>query len=142
MAELTVSVDDNLHGAYGLLTSIADELQIEGEPLAAAVASAIQRHRGMFAGKAGLSQDKEVGLFGELLVLEYLINNIGAGPAVRVLAGPAVRGARLRLHRRASRDQDHLGRAAPAHDAWVHPTRSAAWRAAEPGLDPAHPQQL
>ena len=82
MAELTVFVDDNLHGAYGLLTSIADELQIEGEPLAAAVASAIQRHRGMFAGKAGLSQDKEVGLFGELLVLEYLINKIGAGPAV------------------------------------------------------------
>ena len=97
MAELTVVVEDNLHGAYGLLTSIADELQIEGEPLAAAVASAIQRHRDMFAGKAALSQDKEVGLFGELLVLEYLIDKIGAGPAVRVLAGAAVRGARLRL---------------------------------------------
>ena len=88
MAELTVFVDDNLHGAYGLLTSIADEVQIEGEPLAAAVASAIQRHRGMFAGKAGLSQEKEVGLFGELLVLEYLINKIGAGPAVGAWQGP------------------------------------------------------
>lgn len=82
MAELTVFVDDNLHGAYGLLTSIADELQIEGEPLAAAVASSIQRHRGIFTRKAGLSPDKEVGLFGELLVLEYLIDNIGAGQAV------------------------------------------------------------
>ncbi len=88
MAELTVAVDDNLHGAYGLLTSIADELQIEGEPLAVAVASAIQKHRGMFAGKAGLSPDKEVGLFGELLVLEYLINKIGAGPAVASWQGP------------------------------------------------------
>lgn len=88
LAELTVFVDDNLHGAYGLLTSIADELQIEGEPLAAAVASAIQRHRGVFAGKAGLSSDKEVGLFGELLVLEYLINKIGAGPAVASWQGP------------------------------------------------------
>lgn len=82
MAELTIFVDDNIHGAYGLLTSIANELQIEGTPLAAAVASSIQRHRGMFAGKAGLSQEKEVGLFGELLVLEYLINKIGAGPAI------------------------------------------------------------
>jgi len=88
IAELTVSVDDNLHGAYGLLTSIADGLQIEGEPLAAAVASAIQKHRGMFAGKAGLSQDKEVGLFGELLVLEYLIDNVGGGPAAESWQGP------------------------------------------------------
>ena len=106
MAELTVVVEDNVHGAYGLLTSIADELQLEGEPLAAAVASAIAKHRDMFAGKAALSQDKEVGLFGELLVLEYLIDKIGAGPAVAVLAGTAVRGARLRLRRRASGGQD------------------------------------
>lgn len=88
IAELTVSVDDNLHGAYGLLTSIADGLQLEGEPLAAAVASAIQKHRGMFAGKAGLSQDKEIGLFGELLVLEYLIENVGGGPAAESWQGP------------------------------------------------------
>lgn len=88
MAELTVLVDGNLHAAYGLLTSIADGLQLEGEPLAAAVASAIQSHRGIFAGKAGLSQDKEVGLFGELLVLEYLINKTGAGPAVGAWQGP------------------------------------------------------
>ncbi|WP_457188665.1 PD-(D/E)XK motif protein [Nocardioides sp. P5_E3] len=88
MAELTVFVDDNLHGAYGLLTSIADQVQLEHEPLAAAVASAIAKHRGMFAGKAALSQDKEVGMFGELLVLEYLIGKIGAGPAVQSWQGP------------------------------------------------------
>lgn len=85
---LTVKVEDNLHGAYGLLTSVADQLQIEHEPLAAAVAKAIRTHRDMFAGKAGLSPDKEVGLFGELLVLEYLINHIGAGPAVGSWQGP------------------------------------------------------
>ena len=88
LAELTVAVEDNLHGAYGLLTSIADQLQLEQEPLAAAVATAITKHRNMFAGKAGLSQDKEVGLYGELLVLEYLIGNIGAGPAVASWQGP------------------------------------------------------
>lgn len=88
LAELTVMVEDNLHGAYGLLTSIADQVQLEGEPLAAAVATAIAKHRSMFAGKAALSQNKEVGLFGELLVLEYLIGKIGAGPAVESWQGP------------------------------------------------------
>lgn len=88
LGELTVFVEDNLHGAYGLLTSIADQVQLEHQPLAAAVASTIQKHRSMFAGKAGLSQDKEVGLYGELLVLEYLINKIGAGPAVASWQGP------------------------------------------------------
>jgi len=88
LAELTVMVEDNLHGAYGLLASIADQVQLEGEPLAAAVATAIAKHRSMFAGKAALSQDKEVGLFGELLMLEYLIDKIGAGPAVESWQGP------------------------------------------------------
>lgn len=88
LAELIVMVEDNLHGAYGLLTSIADQVQLEREPLAAAVASAIAKHRGMFAGKAALSQDKEVGMFGELLVLEFLLGIVGAGPAVESWQGP------------------------------------------------------
>lgn len=88
LAELTVAVEDNLRAAYGLLTSIADQLQVAKEPLAVAVASAIANHRGMFAGKAGLSQEREVGLFGELLVLEYLIGKIGAGPAAASWQGP------------------------------------------------------
>ena len=87
-AELTVMVEDNVHGAYGLLTSIADQVQLEAEPLAAAVATAIDKHRDIFAGNTALSQDKEVGLFGELLVLEYLIATIGAGKAVETWQGP------------------------------------------------------
>ena len=88
LAELTVVVEDNLHAAYGLLTSVADQMQLGSEPLAAAVAVAIAQHRGMFAGKAALSEDKEVGLFGELLVLEYLIDKIGPGPAMEAWQGP------------------------------------------------------
>jgi hypothetical protein len=88
VAELTVVVEDNVHGAYGLLVTVADRLQMEGEPLAAAVATAIAKHRNTFAGKAALSLDKEVGLFGELLVLEDLIGRIGAGPAVQSWQGP------------------------------------------------------
>ncbi|WP_245713536.1 PD-(D/E)XK motif protein [Nocardia vaccinii] len=88
LAELTVIVEDNLHGAYSLLTSTADQLQLEHAPLAVAVATAITKHRNVFASKTGLSQDREIGLYGELLVLEYLIGEVGAGPAVVAWQGP------------------------------------------------------
>ncbi|WP_329414593.1 PD-(D/E)XK motif protein [Nocardia vinacea] len=88
LAELTVAVEDNLHGAYGLLTSTADQLQLEKAPLAVAVATAITKHRNMFASKAGLSQDREIGLYGELLVLDYLIGKVGTGPVIASWQGP------------------------------------------------------
>lgn len=88
LAELTVVVQENVHGAYGLLVTVADRLQLAGEPLAAAVTTAIAEHRNTFAGKEALSQDKEVGLFGELLVLKHLIGSIGAGSAVQSWQGP------------------------------------------------------
>jgi len=88
LAELTVVVEGNVHGAYGLLASVADQLQLVGDPLAAAVATAVAKHRNLFAGKSGLSPEKEVGLFGELLVLEYLIGQLGPGPAVESWQGP------------------------------------------------------
>ncbi len=88
LAELTVSVDGNVHGAYGLLAAVADELQLHDEPLAAAVAIAITKHRNLFGGKEGLTAEKEIGLFGELMVLEYLIGKIGAGPAIGSWQGP------------------------------------------------------
>lgn len=88
LGELTVSIEGNVHGAYGLLTSVADQLQLHQEPLAAAVATAVTKHRDLFAGKTGLSAEKELGLFGELLVLDFLINKIGAGPAVEAWQGP------------------------------------------------------
>lgn len=88
LGELTVSVEGNVHGAYGLLTTVADQLQLHDEPLAAAVATSVTKHRDLFAGKARLSTDKEVGLFGELLVVDFLISRIGAGPAVQSWQGP------------------------------------------------------
>jgi len=88
LAELTVRVEGNAHGAYGLLATIADELQIDKLPLAAAVAAGVARHRNVFASRGALTPEKEVGLFGELLFLEFLIHQIGAGPAVDAWQGP------------------------------------------------------
>jgi len=88
VAELTVRVEGSVHGAYGLLATIADELQIEKMPLAAAVAAAVTRHRNVFASRGALTTEKEVGLLGELLFLEYLIHQVGAGPATASWQGP------------------------------------------------------
>lgn len=88
VAEITVTVDNNLHAAYGLLTSVADQLQLQNEPLASAVALAVTQHRQMFAANAALSVDKEIGLFGELLVLQFLITQFGPGPAATAWQGP------------------------------------------------------
>jgi hypothetical protein len=88
LAELTVRVEGNVHGAYGLLATIADELQIEKMPLAAAVAAGVARHRTVFASRGALTTEMEVGIFGELLFLEFLIHQIGAGPAIATWQGP------------------------------------------------------
>lgn len=89
LAELTVRVEDSVHGAYGLLATIADELQIEEMPLAAAVAAGVARHRNVFASRGAMTTEQEVGLIGELLFLEFLIHQIGAGPATSSWQGPA-----------------------------------------------------
>jgi hypothetical protein len=88
LAELTVRVEGNAHGAYGLLATIADEIQIAKAPLAAAVASGVARHKNVLAARGGLTTQKEVGLYGELLFLEYLIRAAGAGPALASWQGP------------------------------------------------------
>lgn len=87
-AELTVRVEGSVHGAYGLLATIADELQVERMPLAAAVAAGVARHRNVFASRGAMTTEKEVGLLGELIFLEFLIHQIGAGPATFSWQGP------------------------------------------------------
>lgn len=88
LAELTVKVEGSVHGAYGLLATIADQLQVEKRPLAAAVAAAVDRHRNVFASRGAMTTEAEVGLFGELLFLEFLIDAVGAGPAIETWQGP------------------------------------------------------
>jgi hypothetical protein len=88
LAELAVRVEGNVHGAYGLLATIADQIQIAKVPLAAAVASGVARHKNVLAARGGLTTEKEVGVYGELLFLEYLIHALGAGPALASWQGP------------------------------------------------------
>ena len=53
-----------------------------------AVAAGVARHRDIFASRGAMTTEKEVGLLGELLFLEFLIHQIGAGPAISAWQGP------------------------------------------------------
>jgi hypothetical protein len=88
LAEITVHSAENVRGAYGLVAAIADGLQLEGSTLAIAVADAVDRFKDVLAQRAGLSEEAEVGLYGELLFLEFLVGAIGPGAAVSSWLGP------------------------------------------------------
>jgi len=88
VARITVRVDHNVHGAYGLLAVIADELQVDNSPLAVAVAAGVEQYKDMLTARRGLTTEEEVGLLGELMFLDYLLPAIGSGPAVQAWLGP------------------------------------------------------
>jgi hypothetical protein len=88
IAEILVRVDGNVHAAYGLLATVADQLQVKGLPLAVAVESGVARYRNIFAGRHVMATESEVGLIGELLFLEFLMRSVGAKQAIDAWQGP------------------------------------------------------
>jgi hypothetical protein len=88
-AELTVTTPDDVYGAYSFLATIADQLQVRHAPLVAAVASAMSIHREVLATRGALTLEKEVGLYGELLVLNHLFATQGVAAAIAAWQGPA-----------------------------------------------------
>jgi hypothetical protein len=88
VAELAVRVGHNIHSAYGLIASIADEIQIVRNSLAAAISTGIRGYRDILATRVLLSTQAEVGLVGELLFLEFLIDKLGPEKAVDSWKGP------------------------------------------------------
>lgn len=88
LIKIVVNVERGVQSAYGFLAAIADELQIQKTPLAAAIDIAVRRHRSLVAERDTLTLEKELGLFGEILLLDYLIHAIGAGPAIAAWQGP------------------------------------------------------
>jgi hypothetical protein len=88
VARISVRVDQNIHGAYGLLSVIADELQFASCPLAAAVAAGVEQYREMLIARRGITTEEEIGLVGELLFLNFLMHTLGPGQAVGAWQGP------------------------------------------------------
>lgn len=86
--ELGASGRDVLRGAYSMLTAVADLVQLDGLDMGDAIRHAIASHRELLSALGRLSDHQELGLFGELLVLDHLIGSVGGQTAVSSWKGP------------------------------------------------------
>jgi hypothetical protein len=78
---------DVLLDAYPLICAVADRVQQEGKPFAIAVRGVLETYHELLRGIGRLSDQEEVGLFGELLVLDRLIDALGEAIAVGAWRG-------------------------------------------------------
>ena len=89
VAEIVVHVDEGgLQIGYGFLAAIAAQLQQAHRPLGEAVATAIAHHRDLAVLRSPLPVEREIGLLGELLFLEFAIKVLGAPAAIQAWHGP------------------------------------------------------
>jgi hypothetical protein len=75
--------------AYSVLIAIADRMQKQGVEFAVATRAALEAFREVLAKARGLSEEAEVGLFGELLLLGHLLKTIDPASAISAWRGPS-----------------------------------------------------
>jgi hypothetical protein len=73
---------------YPVLSATADRIQLRGENFAEAVAGSLRALSDVLSRLSRLSTDQEVGLFGELLALRALVEQVGGSTAVSSWTGP------------------------------------------------------
>jgi hypothetical protein len=84
---LTVDARGAHFEAYSLLAAVVDDL-VAGRPFYAATARSLAAYRELLALRGRLSQEKTIGLLGELLVLEHLLQTADEATAVDAWVGP------------------------------------------------------
>jgi hypothetical protein len=89
MRFLEVVVTDSalFRDAYPVLCSMADRVQLDGLPAAAALRATLEKMSSLLRSPEMMSREREIGLFGELLVLGGLIDTLGATGAVQTWRG-------------------------------------------------------
>lgn len=85
---LDVTYDDNLAEVYPVLCTIVDRVQLNGQTFTAAVESVLTGLGDILSGRGGLSHEKQVGLFGELVVLLSLTQHLTPADAIATWRGP------------------------------------------------------
>ena len=88
--EFGVSGGADLVEAYPVLRSVADRVQLSGASVGSAVREVLQIHHQMLSSLGRLTEQQEIGLVGELLVLDHLIGTIGESAAIASWRGPLV----------------------------------------------------
>lgn len=87
--EVAVTGDDVLLDAYPVLCAVADRVQQQGMSFAAAVRDVLGIYHELLRGLGRLTDQEEVGLFGELLLLDHLIGQLAEEDAVAAWRGAA-----------------------------------------------------
>lgn len=72
-----------------MLVAAADHVQLRGDGMGTAIGRVLSTYRELLSSLGRLSEHQELGLFGELLVLNHLIDSIGEQRAVDSWRGPA-----------------------------------------------------
>lgn len=85
--ELTVDAEGMAYEAYSLIMSIVDQLDA-GQPFKNSVSEALDSFRELLSKRKKLSDEQEVGLFGELGVFEHLVEVLGEERATAAWLGP------------------------------------------------------
>jgi len=79
--------EDVLLDAYPVICAVADRVQQEGKPFSAAIRGVLESYHELLRGIGRLSDQEEIGLFGELLVLDRLVDGLGEDVAVDAWRG-------------------------------------------------------
>jgi hypothetical protein len=87
-AELLIDDPDVFRRALPVVWRIADRIQLELVSFAEAVVATLADFRELLEGASVLSSDREVGLFGELMVVDCLVSALGGAQAVAAWRGP------------------------------------------------------
>ena len=86
--EFAATGRDILREAYPVLVAVADRVQLRGEGMGTAIQHVLNSYRELLSSLGRLSEHQELGLHGELIVLEHLIGSVGEHTAVDSWRGP------------------------------------------------------
>ena len=74
--------------AYPVLLAVADRVQLHDDRMGTAIERVLNSYHELLSSLGRLDENKELGLHGELFVLEYLITSVGERTAVGSWRGP------------------------------------------------------
>ncbi len=86
--EFAVSGRGVLEEAYPVLTAVADRVQLHGDGMGAAITGVLDSYRQLLSSLGRLTEQQELGLYGELFILYHLIRSVEDGKAVASWRGP------------------------------------------------------
>lgn len=88
-AELGIDDADVARRAFPVIEMIIDRVQLENANFDEAVVKTLEDFRELLVGAPRLAADREVGIAGELLVLDHLMTTLGTREAIEAWRGPS-----------------------------------------------------